>query len=232
MALKMASSVGAAGSLKAAIGEGLLSAVGGPWGLAIGAATVLVVGIGSAMEKTRRQTEDWAHALADGGAAARQAMAEMEKAPGFFDRVTLALSGHNAGMGAAASRTNEAKQALEEYRRGLDPVAEAQSRVTEWTNTLSDRLVNGKVTTEDARTAQERLAYWSDVLAQRQGALKDAVAGATSTTQTFEQQTKDARDALDATKQATDDFKLSLDILSPAPTSMRSSLSRASRRPG
>jgi phage-related tail protein len=88
--------------------------------------------------------------------------------------------------------------------------------VTEWTNTLSDRLVNGKVTTEDARTAQERLAYWSDVLAQRQGALKDAVAGATSTTQTFEQQTKDARDALDATKQATDDFKLSLDILSGA----------------
>jgi major membrane immunogen (membrane-anchored lipoprotein) len=60
------------------------------------------------------------------------------------------------------------------------------------------------------------LAYWSDVLAGRQSALKDAVAGATSTSQTFEQQTKDTRDALDAAKNATDNFKLSLDILSGA----------------
>jgi major membrane immunogen (membrane-anchored lipoprotein) len=140
----------------------------------------------------------------------------MQKAPDAWDRFGFALTHSGNSMGAVGKQAAEARQALEDYRSGLDPVAEAQSRVTEWTNTLSDRLTDGKVVTEDARTAQERLAYWSDVLAGRQSALKDAVAGATSTSQTFEQQTKDTRDALDAAKNATDNFKLSLDILSGA----------------
>lgn len=203
------------GGLKAA-GSGLLGLFGGPWGLALAGATIAVVGISSAMERSAQRTRDWAHALAEGGAAARQATEDMQKAPGVWDRFGFALTHAGDSVGVVGQQTREAKQALEDYRASLDPVAEAQSRVTEWTNTLSDRLVNGKVTTEDARTAQERLAYWTDVLANRQSNLKDAVAGATAITKSFEQQTKDARDALDQAKTATDDFKLSLDMLSGA----------------
>jgi hypothetical protein len=214
MAFKMASSVGAAGGFKGAV-SGLIGSVS-PMTLAIGAATTAVAVIGAAMQNSTQKTKDWADALGKGGAAARQATEDMQKAPDAWDRFGFALTHSGNSMGAVGKQAAEARQALEDYRSGLDPVAEAQSRVTEWTNTLSDRLTDGKVVTEDARTGQERLAYWSDVLAGRQSALKDAVAGATSTSQTFEQQTKDTRDALDEAKNATDNFKLSLDILSGA----------------
>lgn len=213
-------------SLKTA-GSGVVSALGGPWGIAIAAGTVLLGNFAARAAETKEEVDRWATAIRGGG----QAAAELEAAvarqanAGFMEKVRQAFTfddEHNIEENFQA-----AKQATEDYYRSLDPVAEAQARVAEWTSTLSYRVETLGAKHEDTTIAQERLGYWTEVLEGRQGRLQTATEEATGATEDAEGASSDFATQMEATQAAVDDakkavdgFKLSLDILSGDTVSM------------
>lgn len=172
------------GAMRSAAG-GLVGFLGGPWGLALLGAGAGVSALTSQMQASSQQAGVWAESLRKGGAAAAQATREIEA-----ERARLADDNANKGidfgfgrvmqdlkddLGISQRALDEAEQSNRDYWASLTPIEQAQSKVAEWTNTLSYRLETQGANSEGARIAQERLSVWSNILAGRQRDLDGAM---------------------------------------------------------
>lgn len=155
--------------------SGALSALGG---------ALPIVGLGVAafaagMSNAEREAREWAQALLDGGAAAREAM----ESAGQNDVLEGATQGFpllSAAVGLFTTNAEEARGAARDLWDSLTPLEQAQQKVTYWTNELSSRLAEYGPNSDQASTAQERMAYWSGELSNRQGELEQAINGVTT----------------------------------------------------
>jgi hypothetical protein len=74
------------------------------------------------------------------------------------------------------------RQAEAEYRNvwnSMTPLAQAQSKIAEWTATVTQRMAEQGPTAEGTRIAQERLAYWTQQAGQAQFDMGNSMAKAT-----------------------------------------------------
>jgi len=171
---------GAMVGLRAAA-AGTMALLGGPLGLALIGLTAAVAGVSSVMASADEDTQRWAGALREGGKAAAGARKEIED-QSFMDKFLYNLTNWGNTQDVATAKTEEATQANREYWDSLNPVEKAQQKVTEWTNNLAYALEEHGASSEEARTAQERLAYWTEVHASKEGQLQTAIEGATGAT--------------------------------------------------
>jgi len=221
MALRTASAVGQAGGgmglLKASAG-GVVGMLGGPWGAAIAAGTLVVAGITSGLQKAAAQTDAWSTALLKGGAAAASVRAEYEAsrddAAGFEWMKDL-----DEWVGFAPS-LDDATEAMNRHFASLSPVEQAQSKVAQWTEELAYRTEHLGKTHGDTAIAQERLAVWTGILGEREGYLTAATNSATGAAGEWTTKLDAARTELDEGKKAIDNFKLALDLLTGSHVSM------------
>jgi len=186
-----AAAKGGLGALRSA-GGGLVSFLGGPWGAALAGASVAVGLITSRFQEAADTEAKWAEALGQGGAAARLAndamraqQAELAKNDEGFGGFINKITGYSAAQRAAAPDMDAARDAARSYFKSLSPVEQAQSKVAEWTSTLSDRLQTLGPDADATKIAQERLAFWTGQVQTRQEGLASA---AQTTTQKLQEQ--------------------------------------------
>jgi hypothetical protein len=177
------------GGLKGAA-SGALSVLGGPWGIALGAASAALSGLTAIMAEQDQQIQSWGEALAHGGQRA-QAAAEQAANPSFWDKVEFNLTHWGNTQDVATRRLNEAKQAAGDYWRSLSPLEQAQSKVADWSRILNERLHDENATTAEVEAAKRRYAYWTGEVARQQGQLDGAASGVNNTL-AVQKQTLDA----------------------------------------
>lgn len=164
-----------------------------------GAALAMVV---SSYQRATEQGENWARALREGGSAAAGARAEMETFGAAFSEVNSGFDGFLnglTGMGGQFSATaiavGEARDRTREMWQEMSPLEQATAKVSEWQETLNNRISEYGPNSEEARIASERLAHWSGVLADEQGELETALHGVT---EAMVQQANQALAAIDS----------------------------------
>lgn len=157
---------------------------------AVGAAAPLVgigVGlIGVAMERSAQEAQGWSEALGrgydmlnSGGAAAASAQAQFDA---LSAKVRDTGSSFDITGGAArviSDQMNEARAHAHDLWEQMDPLAQAQAKVAEWTSTLSFRLQDENSSAQDVAIAKERLKYWSDQQSAADDKLQTAIHGVT-----------------------------------------------------
>ena len=172
------------------VGRGVVNFLGGPWGAAMAGAAIAVSLVQSAIQEATDTEQKWATALREGGASAAQAARDMDTTAANVERLNGGFTGFlgkitifGGAIGGITPDVKDAEQANRDYWKSLDPISQAQSKVSEWTNTLSYRIETLGTDSEDTRTAQERLAYWTQVLGERQTHLDNQTQSATEAIQ-------------------------------------------------
>jgi hypothetical protein len=226
MALRMASSVGEFGAFRAAAG-GLMTALGGPFGIAILAIAGSFALLSSATEKNKNVTVDTT-------AAQRDFQQALEATNGVIDesvRKAAAKAAQDAGLLDAAEKAGVATNLVTDALLGnKDAYTQVAGALDVYAN---NRLIasgyeeHGSTTLHDqadaATAAKDSFADMAGVLPEtvsKQQQLSTATKDGAEQTQNFTDKMKDERTALDDAKQAVDDFKLSLDILTGNTVSM------------
>jgi hypothetical protein len=149
--------------------------MGGPWGVGLAAGGIAVGLVTSAMQKSEDQTKQWAQALSEGGRTAVAALQAAKEESSKHPDNALGNWFHDVNVSwGLAPDMSEAAKSNEAYWKSLNPIPQAQAKVSEWSNTLSYRIETLGANNDKTRTAQERLAYWTDILKDRQSNLASA----------------------------------------------------------
>jgi SLT domain-containing protein len=182
-------------------------------GLALGA-------VSAAFEAQAQQVDKWAKALLDGGNAAAQATAEMQKQSavvGLLNSDFTGFLGHLTGYGTALDVSSQgqkkAKESADDLYRSLSPLGQAQQDVTARTN---DYLLARQKYGEQSGQAVGAAAALRDAnehLADVQGALNSVTATSTNVTGSLKGQLQDTADAASAANAQIGLLKGSLDEL-------------------
>lgn len=158
----------------------------------VGVAIGLVV---SEIENINQKGAELSQKLREGGAAAREAKAELADLgntmgglgqevadsglPDWFVKLGAVTGGVTAPAYEAAGSIRETAKQADEAWKSMDRLSQANSKVAEWTATLTDRLGDENATSADVEAAKRRLAYWSDEQARAEADLEMAIHGVT-----------------------------------------------------
>ncbi|SDN79029.1 transglycosylase SLT domain-containing protein [Geodermatophilus sp. DSM 45219] len=168
---------GALGAAESGMGRfgtaasGVVNMMGGPWGVALGAAGIVIGGIATDMANASATTDRWAQALLAGGSAAERVRLEAERQR--EQQPFEWMADLDEFMGFAPSM-DEATRAARALWNEMTPLQQAQSKVAEWSGILNQRLNDENATTEQVRIAKERYAYWTGEESRMQGELQAA----------------------------------------------------------
>jgi hypothetical protein len=148
-------------------------------GAALGALTF-------AMQLISDQSTKWASALREGGKAADEARQEiaalsnaLDTSQGGWGGVQAAALNFTMAGGMAHAMINQTTEALRAQWEAMSPLQQAQSKVAEWTKTLSERLQNQGASADDTQVAFRKLAEWTDKEREAQQQLEMATRGVT-----------------------------------------------------
>lgn len=215
-----------AGGFRGAL-NGLVSSIN-PVAAGVAGATAAVTIIASEMADASAQTDRWAQAFLDGGAAIRTALAEAaaERAK-YGDNWLGDLSYSIDQWAGLASGIDEAKAKARELYDAMDPLAKAQQNVTFDTARLADAIDRFGVGSPQAAQAADLLAASNERLARRQGEVTtatDQAAAALTASQDpaaqLQAQLEGVSTAADDAKKQIDMLKTSLDVLTGAHITM------------
>lgn len=152
---------------------------------ALPAVGLAVAGVAMIMADAKQNTDDYASSLIKGGAAARQALADIGD-PGVWESITTALSNTfesetwtGGGETPAEAKLRNVKERVQELEGAMNPLELAQSRLAGWTSTLADRLGDEDATAEDVAIALRKVAEYTERSAAEQEKLEKAVSGVT-----------------------------------------------------
>ena len=162
--------------------SGMVGFMGGPWGAAMLAGTVLIGTWTAQTQKASAQEDKWAQALGKSGQAASDAIAEYNKARDA--RVGFDWMKDLDEWTGATSSMEDAKRAARELWQEMSPLEQAQSKAAEWSSILNERLEDENATTAEVEAAKRRYAYWTGEVARQQGELDGAAQGVNGTLQT------------------------------------------------
>lgn len=213
--------------------SGLVGFLGGPWGIALGAATIGVSLLASwlgkndaSTQRVTQATQDYAGALRQANGviseSVRQAAAKAAQDAGLLDvaeRAGVALPDVTSAItdqGAALDRTRGQLQQFIESHTRLITTQSGKGGAPQVTEALDSE---GKAAVA-ALDALNKLSGQTTATKGDQQQLTEATSKGATAAQDFAQQIGDSRDALDEAKQAIDDYKLSLDILTGNSVSM------------
>lgn len=146
-----------------------------------------ISGVSIVMERSAEQADQWAQAIASGGAAAEQAQRQMSNwgeankaANSGFGGFIANLIGSNATIYNTANAIKQAKGETKDLTDNLSPLERAQQDVTKATNDYSFAVDKYGVNSGQAAGAAVALADANDHLAGMQGQIKAATEGASS----------------------------------------------------
>lgn len=193
-ATQTAASVGI-GGLRSA-GAGLVGFLGGPWGAALAAGTLAVGAISSKLAEADATTQSFTQSLLEGGTAAANVETQYRDQYSLEDGEDLDfLQRFGESIGITAS-LDEARQAADDYRESLSPLAQAQLDVQRETNDVAAAVGEFGVGSAEAREASGNLRYAQDELAQAQ---RDVALATADANEAIAQSVQESLAASDAT---------------------------------
>jgi len=213
----------AGGQFKGAM-SGLMAMLGGPWGMAMAAATVVVTMFGSAISDASAQEDKWAQSFLEGGNSIKNTMAEIaaERAK-YGDNWVGDLSYNIDQFFGLASSMEDAKAKAREMYDAMTPLQQAQQNVTFDTNRLAEAIDRFGEGSPQAAQAADLLAASQERLASRQGAVTAATDQATASllaaqdpAAAMQERLEGISDAASNSSKQIDLYKTSLDVLNGA----------------
>lgn len=132
---------------------------------------IVISGAMGSMSDATTQEEKWAQAILAGGDAAVSAYNQYKSGTHWGQSIDEATG--------LASSWDDAKTKARDLWNEMTPLEQAQSKVSQWTATVTQRMNEQGPAAEGTRIAQERLAYWSQQAGQAQYDLANGMAAAT-----------------------------------------------------
>lgn len=164
------------------------------FGSALPAVGIGIALISAAMENSARKTDDFAHALLTGGAAAQQAQLEMAN-PSLWEKFTYNLTHWFNTQTVATAQLRDAAAASKELLAAMDPVSRAQTLQTQALNDLNFALEKHGAGSASAEVAERKYKDASDAVTAAEGLQQQAIHGVT---QAMEDQANEALAAIDS----------------------------------
>jgi TP901 family phage tail tape measure protein len=191
---------------------GVVSMLGGPWGIGLAAGAVMVTSFASDLSQASDETDRWAQALLDGGNAA-------EKARNQYADEDYFLRALDEWTGLASSMEDAGKKAKELYD-AMSPLEQKQQDVTRTSNDLEWAVGKYGATSAQAKDAALAHAAAEDTLTKAQGQVKQATDAASATMEVAAGKTRDFKEEASEAKKAVDALKAGLDALTGTTVSM------------
>ncbi|TFV66307.1 hypothetical protein E4P40_25455, partial [Blastococcus sp. CT_GayMR20] len=146
----------------------------------------VLIGLTTYFAQVDAASDKWANAIREGGSAAQAARMQMadfgtaanEVTSGWGALIPL-FSGSAGTLAATGQAVDGVTKKLDEQWRAMDPLAQAQSKVAEWSSTLRDRMNDEGTSAGDLEAAKRRLAHWQEEAARLADAESMALRGVT-----------------------------------------------------